>query len=123
MFGPDTPRFNPMRVLRNRVVREWQDRVDEIPADTSQSPVIGHTDLGGGPVEMHKFSNLVPMRDRTTGDLEERPLLAGQGVGLVRRVEPAADVVAEMTEQARRMLHRYHTGKHPDRLAANQLSE
>jgi enoyl-[acyl-carrier protein] reductase II len=107
MFGPDFPQFNPARVLRNRVVREWEDRVDEIPTDTSGLPVIGQMDLGGRPVPMHKFSHLVPMRDLTTGDLEEMALLAGQGVGLVSAVAPAAEVVAEMTAQARAMLERY----------------
>jgi NAD(P)H-dependent flavin oxidoreductase YrpB (nitropropane dioxygenase family) len=107
LFGPETPAFNPMRVLRNRVVRDWRDRVAEIPADTSGLPVIGHTELGGRLLEMHKFSNLVPMRDLTTGDLEEMALLAGQGVGLVGSVQPAATVIATMTEQARRMLGQY----------------
>jgi enoyl-[acyl-carrier protein] reductase II len=107
LFGPDTPQFNPMRVLRNRVVEEWADRVGEIPADTSQLPVVGQVDLGSGPLELHKFSNLVPMRELTTGDLEEMPLLAGQGVGLVGSVEPAATVVATMTELACAMLARH----------------
>jgi NAD(P)H-dependent flavin oxidoreductase YrpB (nitropropane dioxygenase family) len=109
MFGPDMPQFNPMRVLRNRVVREWADRVAEIPADTSDLPVIGHMDLGGQQVDMHQFSNLVPMRRATTGDLEEMALLAGQGVGLVRSVAPAATVIEEMTRQARTMLDLYAT--------------
>jgi enoyl-[acyl-carrier protein] reductase II len=107
LFGPDAPQFNPMRVLRNRVVREWQDRVADIPADTSGLPVIGHTDLGGQHLELHRFSNLVPMRGATTGDLEEMPLLAGQGVGLVRSVEPAAAVIDAITAQARAVLDRY----------------
>jgi enoyl-[acyl-carrier protein] reductase II len=107
MFGPEYPRFNPARVLRNRVVREWQDRADEVPTDTSALPVIGHTDLGGQRIEMHRFSYLVPMRDLTTGDLEEMALLAGQGVGLVNAVVPAATVVAEMTAQAVAALARY----------------
>lgn len=107
MFGAEIPGFNPTRVLRNRVVREWQDRVADIPADTSALPVIGHTQLGGQEVEMHKFSNLVPMRGLTTGDLEEMALLAGQGVGLVHSVEPAGAVIAAMTAQAREMLDRH----------------
>lgn len=107
VFGPDTPQFNPMRVLRNRVVQEWQDRLADIPADTSGLPVIGHADLGGQHVELHKFSNLVPMRGATTGDLEEMPLLAGQGVGLVNSVEPAAAVIATITAQAQEALDRY----------------
>jgi NAD(P)H-dependent flavin oxidoreductase YrpB (nitropropane dioxygenase family) len=107
MFGPERPDFNPMRVLRNRVVAEWADRVDEIPSDTSTLPVIGHTVLGGQTVEMHKFSNLVPVRELTDGDLEEMALLAGQGVGLVRTVEPAATVVAALTTQACAVLKQY----------------
>jgi NAD(P)H-dependent flavin oxidoreductase YrpB (nitropropane dioxygenase family) len=107
MFGPDTPQFNPMRVLRNRVVREWQDRTDEIPADTSGLPVIGQMTMAGQEMPMHKFSNLVPMRDATVGDLEEMALLAGQGVGLVRSVEPAGTVIAGMTAQALQALHQY----------------
>jgi enoyl-[acyl-carrier protein] reductase II len=103
LFGPDTPQFNPMRVLRNRVVDEWQDR----PADAADLPVIGHTNLGGEDVEMRRFSNLVPMRDLTTGDLDEMALLAGQGVGLVDSVPAAASVINEMTGQACAMLDRY----------------
>jgi NAD(P)H-dependent flavin oxidoreductase YrpB (nitropropane dioxygenase family) len=107
MFGPENPEFNPMRVLRNRVVREWQGKPAEVPADTSALPVIGHVDLGGERIEMHRFSYLLPMRDHTTGDLEEMALLAGQGVGLVTSVEPAAAVIAGMTAQAGAMLHRH----------------
>jgi NAD(P)H-dependent flavin oxidoreductase YrpB (nitropropane dioxygenase family) len=107
LFGPDNPEFNPMRVLRNRVVEQWQHRVGDVPADTSTLPVIGTMDLGGERVDMHKFSNLVPMRGLTTGDLDEMALLAGQGVGLVDAVAPAATVIAEMTAQAKQMLSRY----------------
>jgi NAD(P)H-dependent flavin oxidoreductase YrpB (nitropropane dioxygenase family) len=108
MFGPENPDFNPTRVLRNRIVREWQGREDEVPTDTSNLPIIGHADLGGQHVDMHQFSYLVPMRDRTTGDLEEMALLAGQGVGLVHAIEPAATVVAALTAQATATLTRYH---------------
>jgi NAD(P)H-dependent flavin oxidoreductase YrpB (nitropropane dioxygenase family) len=104
LFGPDTPQFNPMRVLRNGVVREWSHRLDEIPADVSELPVIGKTELGGQMVELRKFSSFVPMQDLTTGDLDEMALLAGQGVGLIRSVEPAAVVIGEMTAQAEELL-------------------
>ena len=107
MFGPDMPQFNPMRVLRNRVVGEWSDRIDEIPSDTSAEPVIGRMNLMGQLIDMHKFSNLVPMRDYTTGDLDEMALLAGEGVGLVGTVEPAQDVINQMTAEAQLLLRRY----------------
>jgi NAD(P)H-dependent flavin oxidoreductase YrpB (nitropropane dioxygenase family) len=103
LFGPETPQFNPMRVLRNRVVEQWQDRA----VDTAERPVIGHTNLGGQDVEMRRFSNLVPMRGLTTGDLEEMALLSGQGVGLVDSVKDAASVIADITARASAMLGRY----------------
>ena len=56
---------------------------------------------------MRRFSNLVPMRDATTGDLEEMALLAGQGVGLVDAIEPAAAVIESMTARARALLGRF----------------
>jgi enoyl-[acyl-carrier protein] reductase II len=108
MFGPEQPEFNPMRVLRNRVVEKWHDRVADIPADTSDLPVIGRMDLGGEHVDMHKFSNLGPMRGFTTGDLDEMALLAGQGVGLVDAVKGAESVIADMTAQAAALLARGH---------------
>jgi enoyl-[acyl-carrier protein] reductase II len=107
MFGPDMPQFNPMRVLRNRVVREWADRIGDIPTDTSGEPVIGRMNLMGQLVDMHRFSNLVPMRDATEGDLEEMALLAGQGVGLVTSVDPVAYVIDRMTAQAEQIIGRY----------------
>ncbi|MBO0869596.1 MAG: nitronate monooxygenase [Micromonosporaceae bacterium] len=107
ILGPENPRFNPMRVLRNRVVREWAGRPDEVPVDTSAEPVIGHMELMGQPVAMHRFSNLVPVQDATTGDLEQMALPAGQGVGLITAVEPAAAVIAQMTADAAAMLDRY----------------
>ena len=100
IFGPETPDFNPMRVLRNRVVERF-------PHGSADRPVIGHTVLGGEDVEMRRFSNLVPMRDFTTGDLDEMALLAGQGVGLVDSVKGAASVIADLTAQASEMLGRY----------------
>jgi enoyl-[acyl-carrier protein] reductase II len=70
----------------------------------SERPVTGYSVLGDEKMEMRRFSNIVPMRDATTGDLEEMPLLAGQGVGLVGAVSPAAQVVAELTADARARL-------------------
>jgi enoyl-[acyl-carrier protein] reductase II len=100
LFGREMPEFNPMRVLRNRVVAEWNDRQHEIPTDPAGLPVIGHVELPGLSTDLHKFSNLVPMRGATTGDLDEMPLLAGQGVGLVRTVEPVAEVIGRMVRDA-----------------------
>lgn len=99
LFGRHHPDFNPIRVLRNRVVEEWDARVAEIPADNSTEPVVGQMDLLGEATELRRFTNMVPMTG-ATGDFEEMPLLAGEGVGLVRDLPPAAEVVARMTAEA-----------------------
>jgi NAD(P)H-dependent flavin oxidoreductase YrpB (nitropropane dioxygenase family) len=100
LFGPETPDFNPMRVLRNRVVASS-------PAGDDR-PLIGATVLGGERVELRRFTSLVPMRNATTGDFDEMPLLAGQGVGLVDAVKSASSVIADLTAGAREALDRYH---------------
>ena len=105
IFGPHHPHFNPMRVIKNRVVAEFEDRLDEVPHNTENEPVIGQMDLLGQPTTLRKFSNLVPMPG-TTGDFEEMPLLSGQGVGLVRSIEPAGAVVERMAREAAAILAR-----------------
>ena len=71
--------------------------------DPGDQPVVGSTVLGGEDVELRRFTNYVPIPE-TCGDLEEMPLLAGQGVGLVRDVRPAAEIVETMMAGAARIL-------------------
>jgi enoyl-[acyl-carrier protein] reductase II len=99
LFGRETPDFNPMRVLRNRVVAEHAGREHEPPRDTSDQPVIGSTVLGTEDITLRKYTFMVPIPP-TTGDLEEMPLLAGQAVGLVQDIAPAAMVVERMAAEA-----------------------
>lgn len=99
VFGREMPEFNPMRVLRNRVVDQWHERVDQIPAGDAATPVIGHISLPGLEMDLPRFSSFVPVTS-TTGDLEEMPLLAGQGVGLITSAPPAAEVISAMVTGA-----------------------
>ncbi len=99
IFGPDNPDFNPMRLLKNGVVKEWNHRLKEVPKDNTQSAVIGSTVMGGQALELRKFSVLLPTPD-TQGDWEEMPFLAGQGVGLVNDILPAEQVVQRMMDEA-----------------------
>jgi enoyl-[acyl-carrier protein] reductase II len=99
VFGRNMPQFNPMRVLRNRIVSQWHERVDQIPADAGSWPVIGRVRVMGTEMDLPRFSNFVPITS-TTGDYEEMPLLAGQGVGLVKSVPTVAEVMAAMVTDA-----------------------
>ena len=39
-----------------------------------------------------------------SGDIESMDLLAGQGVGLVREIKPAGEIVRELVEETRRII-------------------
>jgi len=105
MFGRHHPEFNPMRVLENRIVSEWSDRYEEVPADNSAETLVGRMDLFGEETELRKFTNMVPMKG-ATGDFDEFPLLSGEGVGLVRNIRPAAEIVKSLTDEAKTALNR-----------------
>jgi enoyl-[acyl-carrier protein] reductase II len=109
MFGRAMPQFNPMRVLSNRVVDEWHERQAEMPPEDDQLPVIGRVRLGEEETLLRRFTNFVPM-ERTQGDIEEMPLLAGQGVGAIQSVEPVATILETMSRDAGAQLQRLAAG-------------
>jgi NAD(P)H-dependent flavin oxidoreductase YrpB (nitropropane dioxygenase family) len=103
VFGRHHAFFNPMRVLRNRVVAEWNDRVPDIPLDNAAELQIGTMDVWGEPQVLRRFQNLAPMTS-ATGDFEELPLLCGEGVSGVRDIAPAAMVLHRMVHEAAQIL-------------------
>ncbi len=105
IFGPEHPTFNPMRLLRTGVVKEWNHRLAEVPTQRDHLPLIGTTVLEGQRVEMRKFNVLLATPD-TEADWEEMPFLAGQGVGLVHDIKPAEEVVHRMMAEAQALLSR-----------------
>lgn len=103
VFGPEMPDFNPMRLQRVRPVEEFDGRLADVPTERSDEPVIGRTTFLGQEHEKRRFDVILPTPD-TEGDFEEMPWLMGQGVGLVRDVRPAAEIVEEMMADAARIL-------------------
>lgn len=99
IFGPELPNFNPMRVIKNRIVREFTGREDEVPTDTSNEPIIGKTVFFGQEFILRRFTSF-PIIRTTEGDFEEMPMLSGQGVGFIRDIKPAKDIVIEMMKEA-----------------------
>ena len=114
-FGPEWPRQR-MQVLRNRVVKEWAGREDQIPDPPPPPAIIGHTTLtpnsvpGGIPYDMPKFSAMVPTPE-TSGDFEEMCMPAGEGVRVIKRLQPAAEIMVEMMEGARAALEEQFAGR------------
>lgn len=99
IFGRHHPGFNPIRVVRNRAVTEWHDRFPELPEGFDETEKVGEMSLLGQQVPLHKFTNLVPMRG-AVGDLEELPLLGGQGLGSIHDIAPMRMVIDQMVKEA-----------------------
>ena len=94
-----------MRVIRNRVVEEWNDRLNEVPTHRDDLPEIGRTRFLGQDMVMRKF-NLILATEDTEGDWEEMPWLAGQGSGLIHDIPSATDAVERMMAEAGDILGR-----------------
>lgn len=101
IFGPEWP-DQPMRVLRNRVVREWEGRDAKTPKGAEAEATIGETNLFGQSYQMPKFSAVLPTTE-TSGDFNEMCLAAGESAALVRDVLPAADIVHSLLNEAQRV--------------------
>jgi NAD(P)H-dependent flavin oxidoreductase YrpB (nitropropane dioxygenase family) len=105
IFGRQDPLFNPIRVLRNKVVEEWNDRIDEAPLDDKGSPgIIGSMELFGQVVPLQRFQNMAPMLS-AEGDLDEFPLLSGEGVEMIRDIPTAAEITHRLVAEALTVLH------------------
>lgn len=99
VFGRDMPHFNPMRVLDEGLAHTFAGREDTAPAGLESQPVIGSMQLGGQKIPLHRFTSFVPTPD-TEGQIEDLPLLAGQGVGLIHEVAPVAQIVERLVADA-----------------------
>ena len=91
------------RTLRNSTIEVWEAAGQ--PA-TGQRPGEGEiiaTGVDGAPVE--RYSAIGPYSG-VTGDLEGLSNWAGQGVGLINRVQPAAEIVREIADEAVRVMRK-----------------
>jgi len=90
VMWPDAPH----RVLRSCVET----------AEAVKDEIVGEMTVGGVWTPVPKFSALSPLRN-VRGNIEAMALYAGESVGTVTVVVPAAEVVRELAEGAERLLH------------------
>jgi NAD(P)H-dependent flavin oxidoreductase YrpB (nitropropane dioxygenase family) len=102
LFGGGWPDA-PHRTLRTGFVREWLGREARGQEERPDEPVIAETDVAGQRIPVSRFAALPPMTD-TTGDIDAMALYAGQSAGLVSAIEPAADVVRRIVDEARQII-------------------
>ena len=82
----------PHRVLRSCIAA----------AEAFQGDVVGETSrLDGTRLPIPRFLAFVPDKT-TTGAIAAMPFWAGESVGAVKRVQPAAEIVRELVEEAER---------------------
>lgn len=103
LFRGGWPPNTPVRTLPNKTLQLWQDAGRPEPGrGPGENDVIGHTGKGVPIIRYHDdFPGAL-----TTGDLESMVLYAGEGVGIMREVLPAAEIVRTMTDQAESVLRR-----------------
>ena len=102
LFGFGWPNA-PHRTLRTPFVERWLPEERRGSEERPDEPRIGETKIGGQPVPLLRFMGFPPTPD-ASGDLESMDFLAGQGVGLVKEIKPAAEVVRDFLGGARHIL-------------------
>jgi NAD(P)H-dependent flavin oxidoreductase YrpB (nitropropane dioxygenase family) len=91
----------PHRVLRNRTVAEWEAAGRPSPGSRpSEGEVIATSPTRG---EVVRYQSFTPSPD-TEGDIDALSLWAGQSVGLLSEVKPAAAIVREIVDDAQALL-------------------
>lgn len=80
--------------------------------DPTELEQIGVADLFGEKVPLSKFGGFPPTA--AASDLDQMSLLAGESVGVIDGVEPAADIVGRLAAEAEQVItDRLTTITHP----------
>jgi NAD(P)H-dependent flavin oxidoreductase YrpB (nitropropane dioxygenase family) len=98
LFGHGWPHA-PHRTLLTPFVQQWLGNEARGQESRPDEPQVGTTVIGGVTVPVLRFMGFPPNRD-ASGDLDAMDLLAGQGVGLVRDIKGAADIVHDLVHEA-----------------------
>lgn len=94
----------PHRMLRNRVVAEWEAAgKPPIGNRAGEETIIGRSGASGRSVEIKRYTSFTAT-PAFEGDIEEVPLWAGMSVGLVQVVKPAGEIVRETVREAEEIL-------------------
>ncbi len=93
----------PHRVLRNSTVKAWHEaQCPARGARPNEGQVIGQKSNGK---EILRYDDTPPVADMR-GDWEACALYAGESAGLIHQVQPAATIVREIVEEAKRTISR-----------------
>lgn len=91
----------PHRTLRNSTVRAWEAAGRPSPGSRpGEGDVVASSKARG---DIVRYQSSSPRPD-FIGDIEALSLWAGQSTALVRKVQPAADIVREISHEAGRVI-------------------
>jgi NAD(P)H-dependent flavin oxidoreductase YrpB (nitropropane dioxygenase family) len=91
----------PHRVLRNSTVDVWEEAGRPVSGERPGEGEDIAARADGSPIK--RYASATPQASMT-GEIEALPNWAGQGVGLVTRIQPAAEIVQELVADAERIL-------------------
>jgi len=86
----------PHRALRNSTRERWESAGSPPPGDRPGEGETIATRADGTPIP--RYSSAMPVAG-ITGDIEALSMWAGQGIGLLNRLQPAAEIVRELVEE------------------------
>ncbi|KAF5202035.1 Nitronate monooxygenase [Thalictrum thalictroides] len=97
LYGRKTWRAD-VRCLDTPFHQYWKNSPDyDKLINDEPYPIIGHTTIYNAECDLRRFAGQVA-NQTTTGKLENMVMLAGQGVGLVHDIVPAAEIVKSLVE-------------------------
>jgi NAD(P)H-dependent flavin oxidoreductase YrpB (nitropropane dioxygenase family) len=102
LFGHGWPNA-PHRTLRTAFVEQWLGQEARGQESRLDEQAVGQTVIGGQAMPVLRFLS-VPPNGEASGDIDSMALLAGQGVGLIREIKPAGQIVHELVEEARQII-------------------
>ena len=113
LFGHGWPNA-PHRTLRTAFVEQWLGQEARGQESRLDEPAVGQTVVGGQAMPVLRFVSLPP-NGEASGDIDSMAQLAGQGVGLVREIKPAGQIVRELVAEARQIITQRLVGLiHPE---------
>lgn len=101
VWWPDAPH----RVLRNKVVEEWEAAGRPPPGGRpGEAAIIGTMKrMDGSVVDVPRYC-AITISPNFEGDIDHAPLWAGQSCSLVHEVKPAGEIVRDVAREAQAIL-------------------
>jgi NAD(P)H-dependent flavin oxidoreductase YrpB (nitropropane dioxygenase family) len=100
LFDGGFPPNAPHRVLRNRIVAEWEMAgCPPVGKRPGEGTLVGTVNRRGAILKVARYYAALATPEYT-GDLEYAPLWCGESCTSVNDIKPAADVVYEITKEA-----------------------